>query len=533
MGKVIELRSGRELLDIAEQAVLSAAMQGAPDLDRALKQLRPEDFASAQRGRIWRAVRAVYERSAGVDPVTVADELDRQGELKAAGGREHLGALVDAAGTADNIAHHARIVVQHAQRRRLAEAFEQAAQLAREEQVSPVDLALRQADALARFVASATDGAGLLTLRCLADVEPQATEWLWPGHIPLGNITICDGNPGLGKSTLALEIAARVSRGRAMPDGRPCARGDVLLLSAEDSLAETMRTRLEAAGADLSRIYFQDAMLRDGQPLTFPEHVGVLEHALRQNRQIRMIVIDPLTAFLSRDANANIDQDVRWALTPVKDLAEKYSVAPFFIRHLNKSKGGAAIARGGGSMGLGGAARSVLLVSPDPDDPDRRVLATVKNNLAPHAPSLAFHIEEASVGPGIPIGRIVFDGTSRYRADDLVAALDEDAESRTARGDAEEWLRDYLADGLPKSVDPLKQAAQAAGHAPRTLGRAAKRLGIKRTRPVVPGPWFWELAPQKDRSAHSGQLTPVCKDGQYGQYGEYGDYGHHASEDES
>ena len=226
---------------------------------------------------------------------------------------------------------------------------------------------------------------GRVMLIRVSDVQPERVSWLWPGYIPAGKITLLDGDPGLGKSNLTLDLAARVTRGNAMPDGSQgdiMGPADVILLSAEDGIADTIRPRLEAAGADLTRVHvlesFPDAEGLETLP-EIPDDLNRIERIV-DARQAALIVIDPLMAYLSAGTNSFRDQDVRRALAPVKLLAERTGASVLVVRHLNKSATGSPIYRGGGSIGIIGAARAGLLVGTDPDDETgvRRVLATTK-----------------------------------------------------------------------------------------------------------------------------------------------------------
>jgi hypothetical protein len=322
-----------------------------------------------------------------------------------------------------------------------------------------------------------------LVLTPLSEIEARPVRWLWPQRIPLGAITMLDGTPGLGKSQLTLDLAARVSRGDRMGDGTLGLQGDVILLTAEDALAQTIRPRLDALGADTTRIH--DLRLRGtdgaGHGLVFPNDFSSLREALARLPGCRLIVIDTLSAFLGSEVNSFKDQDVRRVLSVLKDIAEEFDVAVVCIRHLNKSRGGSALNRGGGSIAFAGAARSVLLCSNDPayDSADgRRVLASVKNNLAREAESLAFHLETVDL-PGLgSFSHVVFDGLSHHRADALVDAQDEDQETKTAIDAAGEFLAEFLRGGPQRKGDVLS-AAQAKQLARRTVERAAHRMNLR------------------------------------------------------
>jgi RecA-family ATPase len=240
---------------------------------------------------------------------------------------------------------------------------------------------------------------GLEVIRA-SDVRPTHVDWLWPNRVAMRAVTLLVGEPGVGKSLWSAHLAARLSRGEL-----GAGWSATLMSSAEDSLATTVIPRLEAqaAGADLNRVFFA-TQWRDGgaRPLTLPDEVGELEERVRQY-QARLIIIDPLMARLARQVNSWHDQSVRSALAPLQQLADTNECAVLVIAHLNKGQNTHALQRIGGSIGLAAAARSVLLLGRDPDDPkgergSQRVLAHVKSNLGPHDPSLRYTIESHAVG---------------------------------------------------------------------------------------------------------------------------------------
>lgn len=328
----------------------------------------------------------------------------------------------------------------------------------------------------------------------LADVQPQQVSWLWTNRVPLGKITVFDGDPGLGKSVLTMDLTARVSRSRPMPDGHA---GDldgsagIVLMTAEDGLADTIRPRLEAAGADLSRVVaLQSTGSDDGdRPVTLQD-IDAIEAAIR-SVQARLVVIDPLMAFLPGEVNSYRDQDVRRILRPISDLAERTGAAIVLVRHLSKAAGVSPLYRGGGSIGIIGAARSGLLIAKDPDDPegDRRILAGVKSNLGPPPQSLAYRLEPVENGAV----RIRWEGTTTHTAGQLLA-IPVDDESRSALDEAVDFLREVLSRG-PRPAKDVKSEARSAGIAERTLDRAKSRMGVRAQKHgfTESSTWLWEL----------------------------------------
>jgi RecA-family ATPase len=165
----------------------------------------------------------------------------------------------------------------------------------------------------------------LLAGTLLSEVEPEQVEWLWPGRLPLGKLAVLDGDPGLGKSVVTLDVAARLSVGLELPDGQPCEPAGVVLLSAEDGLRDTIRPRLDAAGADSERIFALSTVVeaKGGERMiSLTKDLTVIERAI-ERVEAGLVVVDPLTAFLSEKTDSHKDQDVRRALAPLAALAER------------------------------------------------------------------------------------------------------------------------------------------------------------------------------------------------------------------
>lgn len=323
----------------------------------------------------------------------------------------------------------------------------------------------------------------------LSDVQAEAVRWLWAGRIPLAKMTVLDGDPGLGKSTLTLDLAARVTTSGRMPDGSAGAMGGVVLLTAEDGLGDTVRPRLEAAGADLARVVALSSIGtgRDRRPVVLPEDIETVTAAIRRVGAV-LVVVDPLMAFLSGKVDSHRDQDVRRALAQLATLAEETGAALVVVRHLNKTAAGNPLYRGGGSIGIVGAARAGLLVARDPADEDRRILATTKCNLAAEPRSWRWRLEAE---PGLPVC-VRWIEECDLRAADLVC----DTRPRHgAQGGAEDFLEAALADG-PRPADDVIAEASTAGISKRTLARAKGALGVVARKVGGPGQaqrWEWLL----------------------------------------
>lgn len=343
--------------------------------------------------------------------------------------------------------------------------------------------------------ASNVKGAPVLTR--LSDVTPTPIRWLWRSRIPLGKLTVIDGDPKLGKSLIVTDLAARVSSGASMPDGSPGLDGPrgVVLLSAEDDAADTILPRLIAAKGDPSRVAALRAVRTDkGERWPSLADLPAIESAL-VSTGAALLVIDPIMAYLA-DADAHKDAEVRGLLGPLAALAAKMGVAFVLVRHLNKNPGGNALYRGGGSIAFLAAARSALVVAKDPDDETgrRRVLATTGTNNAPDdLPGYAYSIEVAHV-PGVgEVPRVRWEGPHHASATDLLTPPR--AERAHGRERAEAFLSAELAHG-PRPVADVSKAAERLHISAATLRRAREHLGVVATSRGY-GPtkvYTWELS---------------------------------------
>jgi hypothetical protein len=339
----------------------------------------------------------------------------------------------------------------------------------------------------------------------LSEIAPERLRWLWPQYLPLRKLVTLDGDPGQGKSTLALDIAARLSRGLPMPDGAETGLlADTLFLTYEDDAADTIRPRLEAAGGDATRVHHVKGVTRLGDnepmPASLPSDIDALDVALKEHPDVRLVVVDPFAAALSSNVNSNRDQDVRRVTGRLANLAAKRDVCLVIVRHIRKDPGGNALAAGGGSMGgIIGVARSGLLVAKHPDEPNAAVLAAVKNNLAVLGASQAFRkvsatIEIAESGP-IETSRLEWFGVSEHTANELTKMNSQGGGHAEAR-DAANWLRQLLADGARIDRKAVMTAGSAVGFRERSLERAANRLGVSKFREGygTENRAFWSLA---------------------------------------
>ena len=308
----------------------------------------------------------------------------------------------------------------------------------------------------------------------LADVERENVTWMWQGFLPHKKLVIVDGMPGVGKSTLTADIAAKVSTGATFPCGTENRARGVLFLAVEDGVADTIRPRVEAAGGDVERVYAMSGVEIQGQESApdLSKHIEIIRNLVIEH-DIGLIIIDPIMALLGANVDSYRDQDVRSITTPLARLAEELDVIVLVVRHPNKSISSNALMRGGGSMAFIGAARVGWVVGKDPSDESRRILAIAKSNLAMMADSLQFQlVTDEQFG----CARIEWLGKSMVSADILYSEPNQDERNQT--DEAMEWLQDFLGDSEIDSK-VAKQKAGDAGISEKALRRAREKLDVR------------------------------------------------------
>ncbi len=326
------------------------------------------------------------------------------------------------------------------------------------------------------------------SLTCLADVTAQPIDWLWHGKLARGMVSMFAGNPGEGKSTLTMDICGRLTTGRTFHGddtiNPPCS---VILMGGEDNLADTVRPRLDAAGADLSKVIAleglevrQDNGEIDVAPITM-EAVNVIRDALVRKPDAACVIIDPVGEFLG-SGDGNSDPEMRKVIAGIRGLAKKYDVAILLVGHLNKKQGAPAAQRIMGSAAFVGASRAVWLIGRDREGGGRVVMARIKGNNASEPVSVAFTLQGHTNGMACVSW---LPGEVNVTADQLCGAEgaggEDDAADKAGAdrlAEAMAFLRVELADG-PAAVIKVEAAAKGAGVTPGTLRRAREKMGIK------------------------------------------------------
>ncbi len=355
-----------------------------------------------------------------------------------------------------------------------------------------------------------------INYRKMADIEAKPINWLWPGRIARGKVSMIAGHPGLGKSQITISLAAIVSTGGLWPVDRTKAeRGNVIFLSAEDEPSDTIRPRLEAAGADLDRIYMLDAVRIEGdngeatqRGFSLKTDLSRLGAMLGEIGDVALIIIDPITAYMG-GVETHYNADVRAALAPLSDLAADHGAAVVCVSHLNKGGGNSsdALMRVTGSIAFVAAARAAYLVVKDEDSAQRRLFLPLKNNNGDDKNGLAFELRPYQIPSGIDTCRVMWETQPvTITADQALAVQTGD---RSEIDEAMEFLLGELkTENWGSRKVPSKQIeqdAQANGISSATLRRAKKALGIKAvhegqpSNPDAPGKWYWQLPDQSPK----------------------------------
>lgn len=318
---------------------------------------------------------------------------------------------------------------------------------------------------------------------CLADVAPESVQWWWYGYLPKGKLVIMDGDPCVGKSTMTLDWVARLTKGEPFPRSAdmhpPC---NVLFLYQEDGLGDTMRPRLDAAVADVSRVF----AMKPGHFPQLPDAFEWIKETI-ENLSVSVVVIDPIMALLGGQ-DTNNDAKSRNVLTPLMGLAESTGATIVCIRHLTKGTGRKAIHAGGGSIAFTSAARVTLTAARAPDDSGRCVLAVAKCNVAPMQASIFYEITGVDGAP-----RIEWGEEAPYTADDLMPQERKPTGKGGAKDAAMEFLTCELSDGAVFATE-INRRASLAGISVSSLRRAADALRIVKSKSGFDGgAWVWQL----------------------------------------
>ena len=308
----------------------------------------------------------------------------------------------------------------------------------------------------------------------MSEVDTQTVEWLWEPYIPFGKVTIVQGNPGEGKTTFALRLAAACTNRKPFPHMAVHEPFNVIYQTAEDGLGDTIKPRLMEAEADLDRILVID---ESKQGLSLSDER--IERAIRQTGA-RLIILDPIQAYVGEKTDMNKANEIRPMFRRLAEIAERTGCAVILIGHLNKAAGGQSAYRGLGSIDFRAAARSVLLIGRVKREPNVRVIVHDKSSLAPEGKPIAFCLD--------PETGFSWIGEYDITADELLSGAGGNTATKTEQ--AERLILDLLADGKELASEDIVKAAAEAGISERTVQTAKRNMGGILGARRVGGQWY-------------------------------------------
>lgn len=342
----------------------------------------------------------------------------------------------------------------------------------------------------------------------MENIEERDLEALWPGVLWIGKPTLVAGDPGLGKSLLTLDIAARITRGSCWPcSSEPQEPSDVAILSAEDDASDVIKPRLRAAGADMTRVlvigHVEELVPSTGnvrrRTLQLDKDIAALKRELAAHpRRIKLLIVDPLGAYMG-NADTHNNAETRAVLAQLAELAAELRIAILVISHLNKADNGNALYKVSGSLAFVAAARAVFLIVKDPQDPVRVYMIAAKSNYGPTTRNYAFTKSEADNGHAF----VMWDDEPVTVSIDVLLGTGSSARQTSVEvgtEEAEAWLRAELTGGSRPGKE-LKAAAKDAGISTRDLQRATKSLRIVQAPADFGGEWVWSLPSVADTTA--------------------------------
>ncbi len=467
----------------SERAVLGSVLLDNSFLRDPLAPLSAVDFSGRLERDIYSTMLELSEDGQSFDAIVLAEALRPTGHFQNGDGEIFLDGLTDGViPQAGRVEWHAKRIIEQARLRRLNVLCESFQRESRALTANPKRLFEKFKEQFGRLLAGAPSGClARPEILTLSQVEARAVPWLWRLYLALGMLAMLSGDPGAGKTYLALAIAAALTVGRLPYSGEPCLPVDVLYLSVENSPEHVLRPRFDLLGGDASRFHIlRGSMTGEGtrarRGCVRLSDIQLLADAIK-NTNARLVVVDPIQSYLGAEVDAHRSNETRPVLDGLARLAEEHNACVLLIRHFAKSPTGRAIHRGLGSIDLTGAVRTELHAG---SVDDQRAMVQAKSNLGQLGESLGYAIEGD--------GAFRWTGKSNLTAVDLQAA-ESTREERSEIDEACNYLEQSLGGGSRK----VKDLEDGTDVHVRTLRRAAQKLGVQRTRDGERGAWVWAL----------------------------------------
>lgn len=366
-------------------------------------------------------------------------------------------------------------------------------------------------------------------------LTPEPINWLWPGWMATGKMHILGGQAGTGKTTVALAMAATLTIGGRWPDGSRAPTGDVCIWSGEDDPTDTLVPRLRAMSADMTRVHFVAGMTENDTRRAFDPatDMDALEVALNGTGNIRLLIVDPIVSAITGDSHKN--SETRRGLQPLVDLAASLKCALLGITHFSKgTQGREPIDRITGSLAFAALARVVLVCAKETTSEDaapRRLLMRAKSNIGADDGGFAYELrqDELAAYPGVFASSVLWGEAVEGNAREILAQAESQPEEGGALSKAQDWLRDFLAEG-PQPQREVMSAADAFCHSRKTVRRAKDTIGVESRKMGGDfggrgAKWFWCLpgetrnppethkVPKNPQDAQHCEMGILCKDG--------------------
>jgi len=469
----------------AEMGALGSMM--LDDIVRAeiLENITAIDFYTPAHCIIFSAIAKLHNDGKPVDFVLVRDELKKRGKIDEVGGVVYLVQLGESTPSAANGVYYARILKEKTAKRATITEIDVLSRAAWSNE--PLDGQLpRTIEALSDILDNQSTEP---TTICAANVKIEPVQWLWQDRYAIGKVNLLAGDPGVGKSYLSLAIAAHVSVGRNWPTGEYVMAADVMILSLEDTIEDTIVPRLMAQKADLDRIHLIQSEViykKKGRPFNLVGDHLTLRRELAKFPETRLLIVDTIGAAMGHGEN-NKYTDVQQVMAPLKALAHEFNVCVIAITHMNKGSGTNAAYRVHGSVANVAAPRAVWLVLKDPNDPtgERRLMMLEKTNLAP----------DKNIGQAFRIGA---NGVVEMESEPVSGTASEilvqtaDLQKPGIRSDEIAFLREELKGGQLLQSE-VKKLAEEAGLEWWKVQKAMGPAGVESNQDGWHGPFYWSL----------------------------------------
>ncbi len=349
-----------------------------------------------------------------------------------------------------------------------------------------------------------------------SDLTPEPIVWLWKYWLAQGKFHILAGQPGVGKTTVALAVAATITTGDKWPDGELCTAGNVLIWSGEDDPADTLLPRLMASGANREHIFFVDGTRTgDGEVRPFDPSVDLpdLERAAIAIGGVSLIIVDPVVTAVTGDSHKNTE--TRRGLQPLVEMASRLNAAVLGITHL--SKGGAGsdpVSRVIGSIAFTALARVVLVAAKvvGEDGESKRVLMRGKSNCGPDEGGFVYQLDQSEPVPGITASSASWGEPVSGTAKELMAEPEGDTEAIEDQNDAVFMLREELTTDCWTPASQVTKTLRGHGFSQKQIRTAGKKLNILRKKGAMTEGWYWRLQPKNGRFTEDALFPEDAED---------------------